>query len=137
MKFDKELLMMGAGAGLGVVIPAVLKKYYNVSVPFIGDYIPAPWNKTSIFIPIVAGGVVWGIAQFTKLVKDDKINNLLWMFGFTSLITGVINGAMESLPAGAAAARFRTTATARPQMARAVVNSHIVPTVQSAQVISS
>jgi len=96
IKFDKGLLAIGAGAGLGVVLSPVLGKYLPAqyqTVPIPG--LPAPWNQTKVFVPIVAGVAAFGIAQFTHIIKKPIVKDMVWVFGFTSLISGIVTGALN------------------------------------------
>ncbi|MCX6665131.1 MAG: hypothetical protein NT038_03585 [Euryarchaeota archaeon] len=112
----KDMLAIAAGAGLGVVLPTVLKKYYDVPVPVIGQYIPAPWNRTSVFIPVVAGG---GSLAASFFAPKGTVQSFLFVFGITSLIAGVISALLPS-------------ASSAPRAAMPVRRSFAPPTVLKA-----
>lgn len=97
VKFDKGLLAIASGAGVAVVLPSILSKYLPAqyqTIPIPG--IPAPWNQTKVFLPLVLGIGTFSVAQFTKLfVKKPIIKDMLWVFGFTSIVAAVVNGALN------------------------------------------
>src|SRR5512136_9921 len=110
-KFDKKLLAIGAGAGLGVILSPILGKYLPAeyqTVPIPG--LPSPWNQTKIFVPIVAGAVAFGITQFTTKIKGNT-HDMVWVFGVTSLISGIVNGAIGMGYLGNARTAGRTMTT--------------------------
>ena len=122
---DKETLMLGAGAGIGVIQTVVFKEYLDPmygNIPFIGDYLPAPWGRISVLGNILIGGVFLGITQFTNLIanKNYDINNFLKIYGITTLVGGIANGIFYG---GASPMRARAAGTAlrlaRPIQARA------------------
>ena len=104
---DKYVLAIGAGAGIGVVIPKVLEQYVE---PTYGAIIPGlemlgNWGKWSVFIPLVAGAGTFLVSQFTTVVasKSKMVNDMLGVFGITSLTYGAVNG-IFSMPAARARA---------------------------------
>jgi hypothetical protein len=99
MKVDKRILAMGAGAGVGVIVPTLLKKYVE---PAIGQYIPyldalGAFGTWHVFVPLVSGAAAIVVTQFTSLIKNDMINDTLAMYGFAALFSGIISGATESM----------------------------------------
>jgi len=105
MKFDKGLIPYGIGAAVGVVVPSVLKQYYNVPIiPQLNK-----WGTSSTFIPIVAGALAFAIPNFTKVVKNKKTKNFLTLFGITSMALGLLNGISATPPAGGLTAGFNKT----------------------------
>ena len=96
MKFDKGLIPYGVGAAFGVVVPNILKQYYDVTI--IEQL--HQWGKTSTFIPIVVGALAFVIPNFTKVVKNKKNKNFLTLFGITSMACGLLIGISATPPAG-------------------------------------
>ena len=120
---DKYILSMGAGAGIGVVIPKVLEEYVE---PTYGPIIPGleslqNWGRWSVFIPLVAGAGTLVVSQFTNVIanKSKMMNDMLGIFGVTSLTYGALNGvfSMSTNGNGARARVARAPMTrARPVM---------------------
>lgn len=106
---QKTLVAYGAGAGLGIVVPYALKKYVDPSYP--SPLIPmiGVWGKWSTFIPLVTGAGAIFITLFTrKKVKSKNVKGMLAMYGFSSLVGGVMNGLIDMGILGAGTARART-----------------------------
>lgn len=104
---------MGAGAGVGVIVPTILKKYVE---PSMGQYVPyldtlGVWGTWHVFVPLVSGAAAVVLTQFTSLIRNDLVNDTLAMYGFAALFSGVIMGATESISAPARARAM----SARPQ----------------------
>jgi len=123
MNVDKYMLSMGAGAGIGVVIPKVLEQYveptYGATIPGVDTVLPLPWSRWSVFIPIVTGAGAFVISAFTNIVanKNKMLNDMLGVYGITSLTYGALNGVF-SMPAARARAPVRAMARQiRPQIA--------------------
>jgi len=95
MKMVKEIIVTGAGAGVGVVQILVTKKYDGL-FPLIGGYIPYPWGNYSTLGNILIGGVAFGISTFTKLLSGD-IKTFLQIYGITALIGGIANGILDTV----------------------------------------
>jgi len=121
MNVDKYMLSMGAGAGIGVVIPKVLEQYVE---PTYGAIIPGlealqNWGKWSVFIPLVTGAGAFVVSAFTNFVanKNKMVNDMLGVYGITSLAYGVLNGVFSMPAARARAAPIRAVARVRPQLA--------------------
>lgn len=115
---DKYILSMGAGAGIGVVIPKVLEQYveptYGATIP--GLEMLGNWGKWSVFIPLVAGAGTFLVSQFTNIVanKNKTLNDMLGVFGITSATYGALNGVF-SMPSGRARARAPAMTMSRPR----------------------
>jgi hypothetical protein len=92
---DKQLLIMGAGAGTGVIVPVLMQKYVDPQFP--GGIAGI---KLSVIIPVATGIAGIGIGMFTNLIKNDTLNNFVIMYGFTALISGIVTFATESLRLG-------------------------------------
>jgi hypothetical protein len=99
MKLDKRILAMGAGAGVGVIVPTLLKKYvepsYGAQIPYLDAL--GVWGTWHVFIPLVSGAAAIVVTQFTNLIRNDMISDTLAMYGFAALFSGIISGATESL----------------------------------------
>lgn len=94
-KLDKETMIMGAGAGIGVIQTVVTKEYVDANFgnfPGIGDMIPAPWGRWSTFGNILIGGICFGLSTFTGLIKNYSIVKFLQAYGITTLVGGIVNG---------------------------------------------
>jgi len=107
MKVDKESLIMGAGASVGVIQTIVMKEYVDPqfgNIPYIGGMLPAPWGRWSTLGNIVIGGVFFGLSQFTRIIEDKSYaaNSFLKLYGITTLVGGIMNGIFP----GTAAARL-------------------------------
>lgn len=134
MNLDKYMLSMGAGAGIGVVIPKVLEQYVE---PTYGAIIPGlealqNWGRWSVFIPLVTGAGTFIISAFTNIVasKNKMVNDMLGVYGITSLAYGILNGVF-SMPV----ARARAPARAPQQMIRPQLANGPTPTGISGSVI--
>lgn len=123
---QRKLMAYGAGAGLGIVVPFALKKYIDPAypsplVPMIGV-----WGKWSTFIPVVTGAGALFITLFTrKYVKSQSKKGMLAMYGFASLVTGVMSGLTDMGYLGARARmpyQARTNLVNAPAVRRAAVS---------------
>jgi len=101
MKVDKRIIAMGVGAGVGAIVSPVLKKWVE---PMIGAQIPyldalGVWGTWHVFVPLVSGGALVAVTMFTDLIsrKNETANDVLAMYGFAALFSGIIQGATESL----------------------------------------
>ena len=138
MNVDKYMLSMGAGAGIGVVIPKVLEQYveptYGATIPGVDTVLPLPWSRWSVFIPIITGAGAFVISAFTNIVanKNKMLNDMLGVYGITSLTYGALNGVF-SLPTSGARARAPVARARqiRPQLA----GNGMTPTGISSKVI--
>jgi hypothetical protein len=88
---DKKLLIMGAGAGTGVLVPVLMRKYIDPKYPA-----GVAGIKLSVLVPIVTGAAGIGIGMFTKLIKNDTLNNFIIMYGFTAIFGGIATYATEN-----------------------------------------
>jgi len=136
---DKETLMLGAGAGIGVIQTVAFKQYLDPmygNVPYIGDMLPDPWGKISVLGNILIGGIAFGLTQFTSVVesKNYDLNQFLKIYGITTLIGGIMNGAMYGSSVSARSAGYRL---ARPIMATTSMAGNLTPTgVPSAKILA-
>lgn len=118
---DKYVLSMGAGAGIGVIIPKVLEQYVE---PTYGPIIPGlealqNWGKWSVFVPLVTGAGTLIVSQFTNVIsnRSKMMSDMLGVFGVTSLTYGAINGVF-SMPSSGARAPMRAMARPRAPVMR-------------------
>jgi len=72
----KTIMIAGAGAGVGAILPILTKKY-------------SP--NSAVYLPIAAGAIGVGIGLFTKLIQKSTTNDFVTMFGFASLFGGIMN----------------------------------------------
>lgn len=124
---QKKLMAYGAGAGLGIVVPFAIKKYIDPAYP--SPLVPTlgVWGKWSTFIPVVTGAGALFITLFTrKYVKSQSKKGMLAMYGFSSLVTGVMSGLTDMGVLGARApvarAATRTNLVTAPVVRRAAVS---------------
>jgi hypothetical protein len=90
---QKTLIKYGAGAGLGIVVPFALKKYVDPAYPSPLVPMLGVWGKWSTFIPVATGaGALIVTLLMRKKVKNKDTTGMVAMYGFTSLITGAMNG---------------------------------------------
>lgn len=87
----------GIGAGSGVVIPGILKTFLDKKIPGISDVLGL-LGTYPIFIPVVSGVLAFSVAKFTKLVKDNNVKDMLFFYGITSTLSGIMF-AIGTLPA--------------------------------------
>jgi hypothetical protein len=102
---DKQLLIMGAGAGTGALVPILMKKYVDPKYP--GG---VAGIKLSALIPIVTGAAGIGIGMFTHLIKNNELNNFIIMYGFAALVGGIATYATGLSLGGGGAMQLRTPA---------------------------
>lgn len=107
MNINKEIMIFGAGASVGVIQTIVTKEYVDANFgnfPGVGDMLPYPWGKWSTFGNILIGGVFFGLTTFTSVIRNKNftVNGFLQMYGLTTLIGGIMNGIF---PGGAPASR--------------------------------
>lgn len=113
MKIDKTLTINGAGASVGVVWTVLSKNYIDTTfgaIPWLGTVLPYPWGNWSTGGSIIIGGVLFGLSQFTNLIRNYTLNSFLKYFGLTALIGGLMNGLLYG---AAPAARMRGLRLAR------------------------
>lgn len=96
---NKELLSYGIGAGIGITVPFVLKK-------FVDDKITTstPWLKPSVIIPLITGVACIVISRYTKALKKHNQKDMFYMYGVSATLTGLLNGFVPSLSASASLA---------------------------------
>jgi len=84
---------MGIGAGVGVA-QTIITEQYDMVIP----YLPSNFNKLSNAGNVIIGGLVFGISYFTTLVRSKSIPlyEFLTVYGFTTLIGGLINTFLPS-----------------------------------------
>lgn len=88
---NKEIMIMGAGAGVGVIIPSILRKYYP------GQIIPhlemlQNWGTYDTFIPLVSGAALFLFANFTNFIRNASLKNFITFYGVTAVAKGLLNG---------------------------------------------
>lgn len=88
-KEQKAFIPYGIGAGTGVLVPIILKKYVD------GTTYPNIWQKPSIYIPIVTGIGALIIAN-TKLIKKANNKKALVLYGITATLAGLLAGISET-----------------------------------------
>ena len=97
---DKQTVIIGAGASVGVIQTVAFKQYVDNygNFPLIGDMMPYPWGKWSTLGNILIGGVLFSITQFTHIIanKNYDVNSFLKIYGMTTLIGGLMNGIFPS-----------------------------------------
>jgi hypothetical protein len=110
MKLDKKILAMGAGAGVGAIVPTLLKKYveptYGASIPYMETL--GIWGTWHVFVPLVSGAAMVVVTQFTNLIRNDTLSDALAMYGFAALFSGIMFGATDSLSLSRAKAPVMT-----------------------------
>ena len=107
---NHDVMVNGAGAGVGVVWTVISKNYIDNNmgpIPFISDYLPHPWGYWSTTGSIIIGGVLFGLSQFSNLIRNRDLNSFLTYFGITTLIGGVMNGILYPASARASGRTFR------------------------------
>jgi len=95
LKLSNEFMAMGGGAAVGTAQVIIFEKYIDPNygtIPFIGDYVPAPWNKWSTLGNIIIGGAALAIAKFTKFGGRKNIRYFLGTYGISTLVGGAIEG---------------------------------------------
>ena len=93
----KKLVAYGAGAGLGVIFPYALRKYVDQKYPSPLVPIIGVWGKYGTIVPIATGVAGLIIPIFAKkLVKDPNVKGMLQMYGVTALLSGAMNGLIDS-----------------------------------------
>jgi len=94
---DKQLLVMGAGAGTGVLVPALMQKYVDPQLP--GGIAGI---KPSVLVPLATGGLAIGVGVFTDLIskKNPTVNGFIIMYGFAAVFSSIVNYATQTLQAG-------------------------------------
>jgi len=107
-KLSKQKMSLGAGAGVGIAQTFVFRAYVDAQfgqIPFLKDYLPHPWANWSSTGNIIIGGIVFGLSQFTKVFKGN-IKTFTGMYGFATIVGGIMNGLFPVLPAMTARARM-------------------------------
>ena len=87
----------GIGAGTGVVLPGFLKTFLDEPVPVISGFL-GQLGKYPIVIPVATGIIAFSVAKFTNLVKDSNTKGMLFFYGITSTLSGIML-AIQEIPA--------------------------------------
>lgn len=100
--FSKDVMVYGAGAGVGVIVPSVLRYYVE---PTQGAQIPGTealgvFGRWGTFIPIVTGAVALIAPALMKKAKQKNAKSFLTMYGVVALLQGILNGVWDSYPQG-------------------------------------
>ena len=137
MRLDRNIVTCGAGAGVGVIQTVLMKQYVDAygPIPVVGTYIPAPWNRWSTLGNILIGGAVFGISQFTNVVKKDDVKDFLGVYGITAIVGGIMNGLFTPVVARAGAGarvarapiRLAPTVARSAQMAPSILTQTGIP----------
>lgn len=102
-KNNKDYLVMGAGAGTGVLVPIMIEKYVDPSYPSIAGM------KPSVLIPIATGGLGIGIGMFTNLIKNKNLKNFIILYGFSALVSGIVTQATQTASLSGRGMRLQST----------------------------
>ena len=112
LNISRDVLQASLGGGCGVIIPEVLLRYvetqFGATVPGVDAFIPAPWNRWSILIPIATGVP----ALLAGLFMRNSFSGFLMGYGVSSTVNGVVRGVFEMPSAGLR--RSRRPAMRRP-----------------------
>lgn len=104
---DKDVIVCGAGAGVGVclspLIEATIESTYP-TIPWLDAILPIPWARTSIFIPIVGGAIALAGGVF---MENHPAQPALFGFGITALTSGFLKGVFNMPPTGRARTPLR------------------------------
>lgn len=122
MRIERNVITFGAGASVGVAQTILMKEYVDPNfgpIPWIGGMIPYPWGNWSTLGNILIGGVVFGVSQFTNVVKNSDLKNFLATYGLTTIVGGVMNGVFPG-PALRARAGARRLVARAPAVTQAV-----------------
>lgn len=143
MSIDKAIMIPAAGAGVGVAYTLLSKKYLDPygNVPVIGDMMPVGWGTWSSLGGILIGGITFGVSMFTNVVKNQgySLYSFLTVFGFTTLVGGIMNGLFPGTTTARAGMRLtpRARTYARSAVARTASMAPITATgVPAVQVLS-
>jgi len=139
MKVDKRILAMGAGAGVGAIISPVLKKWVE---PHTGAHIPyldslQNWGTYHVFIPLVSGALLVALTQFTNKIRNQMTNDVLAMYGFAALFSGIITGITETTGFRAPMRARAPAMMSRPPVSRPVARMQTPTGIASGQTIVS
>lgn len=96
MKLTKPVAI-GAGVTVGAVQSYILREYIDFPIPVVSDYLGS-WGMMSSLGNILIGGIAFGIAQFTEIIKKDVLKNLVKVYGLTNIAGGIVNGVAPKTP---------------------------------------
>jgi hypothetical protein len=129
MYVDRQTIMIGAGAGIGIVQTFAFREYLDqYPIPGISGVIPDPWNRWSTFGNILIGAVALGVTSFTGVLnkRNPTLNKIIWTYGLTVLLGGILNGVWpKAMGMRARAPAMAQTFRAAPM---AMNNNGIYPT---------
>lgn len=81
----KQTLFIGAGAGLGIVIPAMFKAKDGQLIPQLGS-----WGRYSTIIPLATGLAGLFLYANKKIVKNKNLKSVLLFYGVNAVLSGVL-----------------------------------------------
>ncbi|MCX6819659.1 MAG: hypothetical protein NT129_06715, partial [Candidatus Aenigmarchaeota archaeon] len=84
------------------------------------------WNRWSTFGNILIGAVALGVTSFTGIIdkRHSTLNKIVWAYGLTILLGGIMNGVWPKAMGMRAVARQAQTFRAAPP----AMNNGIYPT---------
>lgn len=130
-------MILGAGAGTGVIVPAVLTKYVDATQePLVPTW--GIWGTYGVLVPIITGAASLVITQFTRLVRNTTMNDFFSMYGIVALLEGALTGALnvEEVPGGRARrARVAPMRMPAPVRRAPVTRGGLTPTRISGDVV--
>lgn len=122
--YEKEILMVAGGAGLGAAQTFVLSQFVDYDaagmpvnlVPQIGNF-----GKPSALIGIAGGAAAIGLSVFAmktgRFVPDPRVQYAIAAYGGTALVTGALAGMGTDGSAGVSVRRVSAAPRAAPRIA--------------------
>jgi len=98
--FDKTAAWPCAGAAIGATQLVLMDKYADTTgpIPFIGDFLPAPWNKWSTTGNMIFGGIAVFASIFTKaLNKSLRVKKTVQTYGAVTFVGGLVSGLVQMM----------------------------------------
>lgn len=124
---NKNEIVMGAGAGVGIIVPEVLDRYVDINgapVPTWGT-----WGKWSVLIPLISGAGLFLLGRYTKTFKGN-MKKFTDYYSITTFINGVMRGIFTQPAPAASAARLgyaKTNAQRRATHLQRYGNTNLPP----------